>query len=94
MNELRKLQAFDCLKRFKQVNRLECEKGGQAHEICQRRKMLRIMFAWKVHMVERRVKTISMEIVQRFRGMKRRHLVFVLWVNSHREMRGVKTKAL
>ena len=51
MDEVRKLQVFDAMKRFGGVARLESEKLRQAKEILKQRKLLRVMVSWQVHMV-------------------------------------------
>jgi len=71
--ELRKLQAFDAMKRFGPLQRLEREKLGQARKILGGRLLKRVVTAWKMHIVRLRVDQIGHEMVERFRIMKRKH---------------------
>ena len=57
-------------------------------------KLLKVVTAWKVRMVERRERQIGLEMAARYFLMKKRHQLFVKWVSAHKLTHKIKTKAI
>ena len=94
IGELRKVQAFDAMRRFAPMMRLEREKYHQAVRILSWRKMARVTMAWQVQIIGNRARLISETMAQHFRQMKLRHQLFASWVHANRTNKQIKAKAL
>jgi hypothetical protein len=80
MQELRKVQVFDCWRRLRNITQAQHAKLEQAVLILQQRKLTRILGKWKVQLLEQQCEELGSQIAERLRLMKLRHCLFGRWV--------------